>query len=286
MQVLGRFVKPGPDCGWTRTGEETAVPTRIEAEVYLAEPLVKLRLHVTVDWAGRGLVRELTVVTDGPQTGVSINLLRRIPVEKVMRFVMSESTVPIVMRPDIGPRAFQVPGDTGDGAWISGGPIEPGRGKNAPADRVARAADAYRQALASGSKAPGEAVAEALGYSRATAARDIREARKRGLLPPKGKDALEADPTAAITGTGRVERMSAEDYNRALEELGLQGEGVKGKRFSEMTPGEFHEIVSSARAKHPGVPFDDGREAFLDEQRRLGNQVVENRRPADDSGPL
>jgi hypothetical protein len=287
VEILAAEVRREKDSGWTRVSEETAVPTLIKATLYTAEPLLKLDIRIQVDWAGRGTVRELTVLTDGPQTGVSISLLRRIPVDTLMRFAMTQASVPAKLRPDIGPGAFQVPGDAADSAWVSGGPLEPGRGKNTPTDRIARVAEIYKDALANGSRSPAEVVTSVMGYSSATTSRDLKEARKRGLLPPAGTKGGRTPTPSAITGTGRVTRMTAEDFNRAAEEIGVQGKGIKGKRFSELTPDEFEEIVRNAGvgAKHPGAPTD-GQEDFLDEQRRVGHQVAENRRPNDDSGPL
>jgi hypothetical protein len=287
VEILAAEVHPGKDCGWTRVSEETAVPTRIVATLYTADPLLKLDLSVQVDWAGRGIVRELNVLTDGPQTGISISLLRRIPVDTLMRFAMAQASVPIRLRPDIQAGAFQLQSEPENSptAWVSGGPLEPGRGRDTPPDRIARVAEIYKDAVANGSRSPVDMVVKMMGYSSATASRDLKEARKRGLLPPAGAKGGRT-PTSAIAGSGRIERMSSDSFNRVAEEMGLQGSGPKGKRLAELTPDEFEEIVRSARGtKHPGVPTD-GQEEFLDEQRRAGHQVVENRRPHDDSGPL
>ena len=263
VEILAREVRPETDCGWTRTGDKVAVPTRILATVWTAEPLLRLDFTVNVDWAGRGLVRELKILTDSPQAGISITLLRRIPVDTLMRFVMGEATRPVRMRPDISERAFQLVGQSDDFAWVSGPPADAGRGTGTPTDRVVQAAEAYKQAVASGSKAPAEYVSQALKYSRATAARDLRLARKRGLLPESGKSKPTRD--AAITGTGQISRMSAEEFNRAAEEMGLQGPGPKGKRLAEWTPDEFAALVERLEARsgtpnHDGAPKSDGTE--------------------------
>lgn len=268
VEITGRFVKPRDDSGWARTGEETAVPTRIEATVYLADPLVRVDMLVNVDWSARATVHQLTVVTDSPQTPVTTRMLRRIPIDYLLRFVLEESTVKARPRTDISPRAFQVPGDPDTHAWVSGGPPTPGRGKNTPEDRVARAAEIYKQALAGGSRAPGEVVATQIGYSRATAARDIRAARRRGLLPPLGQE-VPPPVDAAITGTGSITRMPADEWDKAAQELGVQGPGPKGKRLAEMTQEEFEELAvrlgalerpSDETVEHPGVPLDDDAE--------------------------
>jgi hypothetical protein len=173
-----------------------------------------------------------------------------------MRFAMAQASVPVRLRPDLHPAAFQLATESEDGgAWVSGGPIEPGRGKNTPVDRIAQAAEIYRDAVANGSRSPAEVVTSKMGYSSATTSRDLKEARKRGLLPPVGAKGAR---TSAIAGTGRVERISTEEFNRAAKEMGVQGAGPKGKRFSELSPDEFEEMVRRAGAgvKHPGVPLD------------------------------
>lgn len=246
MEILAREIRPAPDCGWTLTGDKIAAPTRILATVWTADPLLRLDFTVNVDWSGRGLVREMKILTDGPQTGISINLLRRIPVDTLMRFAMGEATRPVTMRLDLSPNAFQLVGETSDFAWVSGGRATDGRGRDTPADRVVQAAEAYKLAVASGSRAPAEYVAHALNYSKATAARDLRLARKRGLLPDSGKSRAAkagAVSDAAIVGTGRISRMSAEDFDKAAQDLGLQGPGPKGKRLVDMTPDEFEELA-------------------------------------------
>lgn len=287
VEILAAEVRPGKDTGWTRVSEETAAPTRIEATLYTADPLLKLDLYIQVDWAGRGIVREMNVLTDGPQTSVSISLLRRIPVDTLMRYAMAQASVPVRLRPDIHPTAFQLKTEPENSttAWVSGGPIEPGRGRDTPPDRIVRVAEIYKEAVANGSRSPVDMVIKMMGYSSATASRDLKEARKRGLLPPAGTKGGRT-PTPTIVGTGRIERMSAEDFNRAAEELGLQGPGPKGKTLSQWTPADVaalaERFAAEVKAKYPGAT----QEEFLEAQREAGHQVTENRRPNDDDGPL
>jgi hypothetical protein len=285
VEILGADVHRAKEAGWTRVSEETAVPTRIEATLYTADPLLKLAMLISVDWAGRGIVRQLTVLTDGPQTGISISLLRRIPVDTLMRYAMAQASVPAVLRPDISPHAFQVPGDPAGQAWVSGGPLAAGRGKSTSTDRIARAAEVYRDAVANGSRSPVDVVMKVMHYSSATASRDLKLARERGLLPPAGTKGGRWAGTAAsaVTGTGRVSRVSAEEFNKQATELGLQGSGPKGKRLADMTPDEFETLAArlEGRATEPTE-----RERFLEARRRDGDVVIEAPRPHDDSGPL
>src|SRR5579859_691090 len=114
VEILAREVRPEHDCGWSLVSENQAVPTRIQATIWTADPLLRLDFTVYVDWAGRGLVREMKILTDGPQTGISITLLRRIPVDTIMRFAMREAARPVRMRPDVSERAFQLIDQTDD----------------------------------------------------------------------------------------------------------------------------------------------------------------------------
>ncbi|MFF4823125.1 hypothetical protein ACFY20_08820 [Streptomyces sp. NPDC001312] len=97
--------------------------------------------------------------------------------------------------------------------------------------------------MAEGSNAPTEAVAKALGYSRPTAARDIRAARERGLLPATAAMAAGSDDTPKSqlpeeAGAGRPVWRSFEDPQQwePLDEwVANAGEDVR----------------------HPGVPTAD-----------------------------
>ncbi|HZU54821.1 MAG TPA: hypothetical protein VFA06_03025 [Actinocrinis sp.] len=125
---------------------------------------------------------------------------------------------PTTDRPEFGEDAFQIPGDPPYQAWFSP-PAEAGvRGKRVSNDRVAEAAQVYAEALAAGSNAPGEAVAKALGYSRATAARRIRAARERGLLPPLGQERESAAAPRLRGLTGRTILVDLSEFEAAAAE--------------------------------------------------------------------
>lgn len=182
-----RAIYPFPDqrAGWVRTGPETAVPTLFEVQLHLADPELTVFMKVKVGAGGKALVREFGVSPKDLQATVTTRMLRKIPVDRLLRLSLDAVSMQVVGRPDIHPNAFQWKGDFEDRAWVSPPPAE-GRGREVSPDRVARAAEIYLQALAAGSRKPAEVVAEQLQYSRATAARDIRAARDRGLLPPVG----------------------------------------------------------------------------------------------------
>ena len=190
VKIAACFVHPDKHAGWVRTGDETAVPTKFQAVLYLDEPPVEAHLVVVVRDGSSADVREVTLVQREQRTALSTSLLRRIPLDHLLRHALGKATLPIKPRADIHAGAFQLPGDPEHQAWVSPIPAGPGRGNQLPADRVARAAEIYRAAVSNGRRSPALDVATALGYSRATAARDIRAARERGLLAETGADNL------------------------------------------------------------------------------------------------
>jgi len=155
---------PENDATWVRTGPGTALPSRLNARFVVADPAVDVTMRILVDGSGRPVVGSLTIDCK-PGVNVSITLMRRLPVDAMMREALNRSAV---QRPE--PTPAEAPKYT--------------RFRPVDEDRVKRVAEVYRLALAGGSIAPTEVVAATLGYSRATASRDVRRARKVGLIPP------------------------------------------------------------------------------------------------------
>lgn len=189
VEVATCFVTPDRNAGWVRTGDEnTAVPTRMRALLHLVEPRVEVHLVITVSPGGRALVRDFAVTPTDVNIPVTTSLLRRIPLDFLLRTALDRVAREAMGRPDIQRDAFQLKGDPEHLAWVSPQPPPSGRGREVPRERVVRAAEAYKQALARGSKSPAEDVAAVMGYSRATAARDLRTARELGLLAAPGQE--------------------------------------------------------------------------------------------------
>lgn len=224
LEVAGCYVTPGDRAGWVRTGDTTAVPTRLSAVVVLNEPAVQVHLAVVVRDGGRAEVRELALAPSDGLTPILSSTLRRIPVDALLKVVLGRAAVTVKPRPEVDARAFQVPGEPDSTAWVSSHPVPQGRGRKVARDRVARAAEIYLEALAAGSKAPAEVVAAEMGYSRATAARDIRAARARKppLLGPPGEALTPSEPSngaEAIVSTGRITRMPMAEFISAREQI-------------------------------------------------------------------
>ncbi|MFE3580570.1 hypothetical protein [Streptomyces vinaceus] len=170
------------------------------------------------------MVRNIEV-TPLSSIAITATLLRKVPVDFLMRAALDWITVQTTDRPDIERDAFQLVGAPDDVAWVSPTPPPSGRGREVPQERIARAAEAYQQALASGSKSPAEDVATVMGYSRATAARDLRAAREKGLLaaPEDAKAAPRSDPSDALL---RVP-VKGGQWVRQSEALGLTGDSPR-----------------------------------------------------------
>lgn len=186
LQVRAIYPFPDKRSMWVRTGPDSAVPSKFDVQIHLAAPELTVFMTVVVGPGGRALVREFGISPKDLEATVTTRMLRKIPLDRLLRAALDSVSQQATGRPDVHPSAFQVPGDPEDQAWVSPEPDQ-GRGREVSRDRVARAAEIYLQALAAGSRKPAEVVAEKLHYSRATAARDIRAARKRGLIPSIGE---------------------------------------------------------------------------------------------------
>lgn len=239
IEIAGVHVSAEQQVGWVRTGDTTAVPTRFEAKVFLADPAVVVLLLVLVDSGGRPHVREFHVAARVPNPPITSTLMRRIPVDHLLKAAVDAASVTVKNRPDIHAGAFQLPSDPDHQAWVSPQPAPTGRGREVPVSRVVRAAEVYLQALAAGSAAPTETVASVLGYSRSSASRDIRNARKQGLLPPTGEAAAPSSPPTVLPPSS-----SDVDPNPVW------------RRFDD--PNVWQPIDDALRpVKHPGVNSDD-----------------------------
>lgn len=162
IEITEAHVRPVDDAAWVRVGDATAAPSGFAASLTLAEPPARVDMTVRIDDSGRAHVRTATVTA--LNGAVTTTMLHTIPLDTLLRESISRATVRVTIA--------EPPSQAEK------------RGRPVPDKRVERAAQVYRQALAAGSYAPGEVVAATLGYSRATAARDIRTARQRGILAP------------------------------------------------------------------------------------------------------
>jgi hypothetical protein len=180
IEVVGN-VRPHERAFSVRVSPTAFVPSRFTAWVVLAQPRVRVDVELAIPPDGRQpIVRELTV-TPGVDFAapISTTTLRRILVDQIVRAVMAKAAAisegHVVDRSDIGPGMYQLVGDPEDNMRFT---------PPMTADQLtARAAQVYREAQESGSRAPTGAVAAALGYSRSQASRYVRAAREAGLLP-------------------------------------------------------------------------------------------------------
>lgn len=190
IEIVGN-VRPHERAVAVRVGPTSVVPSRFTAWVVLAEPRVRVDLELVVLSATKPVVRELTVTpsVDGAAP-ITTTTLRRVLVDPIVKAVMDKaakfSEGRVIDRSDVLPGAFQLPGDPDDEFRLTPPTDQPN-------ERVRQAAQIYGQAAAFGSRAPTEAVAQALNVSKAQASRYVRAAREANLLPPLGEPIT--DPT-------------------------------------------------------------------------------------------
>jgi hypothetical protein len=118
------------------------------------------------------------------KTPVTTSMLRSVLVDQLLQRAIEEATVPASVREEW--LASLPPGIRGpqgeDKAAVGLSAVE--RRRSHADDDARTAAQIYLEAVATGSRAPGVAVANRMNRSRAQVARYIRRARELGLLPP------------------------------------------------------------------------------------------------------
>lgn len=131
----------------------------LSARVELSQP----RCVVTIDVDGqRGVPTPNSLRIEVSNGSITAALLRKIPVDAVVRLALAAA----YKRDEVTP-------------------VVPRYGTGHGDDRIALAAKIYSDAEAAGSYKPAQDVADAMGYSRVSAARFIRSAREQGLIPPR-----------------------------------------------------------------------------------------------------
>lgn len=172
-----------------------AVPDAIVASAELTDVQLTVTLFVRVASGGTIRVARLAV-QPVPYTGAAVTsrALRAVKVDQLAREAVRQLERPVSMREDFAEGAFQI--TEGADIWANHGHMRnirnpesqmwrslavPGR-RLTGREQAEQAARIYAEAVASGSRAPTQAVAHELGYSRSQASRMIRAARDLGLL--------------------------------------------------------------------------------------------------------
>jgi hypothetical protein len=160
-----------------------AVPSPVQAAVKLAEFGFAVTLTIRVDVGGTIRVSEMGVhARETPTVGaITSRSLRSIRLDHIAREAVRQLEYSVSMREDVAPGAFQQASDDPNTFWVPGGGRVAGRHRT-PREQAEEAARIYAEAVDSGSRAPTQAVANQLGYSRSQASRMIRTARDLGLL--------------------------------------------------------------------------------------------------------
>lgn len=216
----GTFVVDGVDVDlphthmwWVMVDQATAVPTRFSARFSLSEPLFVVAMDLAMEGIrpvvrrieavrGRLDARGIIVDTEG---GITTTNLRQILVDRLVRLAVEKVRQPIEQLPEeareqlirggaapefadrFTANAFRIPGVTPPGQYQFSPRPPAHTERSSTRDRVAEAAQHYRQAIENGSHAPGKDVAIAMGVSTSQASRYLKSARDKGLLDPPRK---------------------------------------------------------------------------------------------------
>jgi hypothetical protein len=176
-----------------RISPTEAVPKTFIASIRLERPKLDVEISVWVVQPGnRPVVRELSVKAN-TATPVTTTTLRRVLVDPLLRAAVQAATVPVTLRPDAHPLAFQVPGQEGT-AYVGPPPPRTDRGRRDTADANAEtAARIYKEAVMLGSRTPAKDVVAAMApVSRAQVARYLRRAREElKILAPRGSSSAQ-----------------------------------------------------------------------------------------------
>lgn len=174
-------VEPLEPSGYLLVGPDRAVPSRFEASFQLARPEAAVTMEVFVGADQRPAVIELTIRSK-VRAPITTSMLRSVLVDQLLQAAMAEAAVPASARDEW--LATLPPGlaNPADASWPSSAAAGSSASGNAEED-ARTAARIYREALATGSRAPAVAVANTMNRSRAQVARYIRRARETGLLP-------------------------------------------------------------------------------------------------------
>jgi hypothetical protein len=169
------------DAGLVRVGPRELLPAHFWATIDAVGALPAVTLEIEVDVGGPPRCRSLTVTApDG--TEVTSEMVRSVPVRRLVRDAAAGALEKFELNPDGTPRPAPM---TGDDVFAFrtrlDGRREPGQVATRSDDELlTRVATIYRDAP----RAPTQAVASALQYSRAHAGRLVMQARDRGFLGP------------------------------------------------------------------------------------------------------
>jgi hypothetical protein len=173
---FGRIITQRPErAAMVRTGPRTAAPSRFTAWLEVKTPAMQVAVDVLLEAGAVPVIEQFAIRP--VREPITAALLRKVSLDQIIPAAVKAASVPVTERGDIAPGAFQIEGDENSNQVRVSAP----KGTD---ERVIRAAQFYREALAAGSRSPAVATAKALHLSREHTARYIRRARAAGLLPP------------------------------------------------------------------------------------------------------
>jgi hypothetical protein len=167
------------------------VPAWFDAEIKLADFPLTVTITVVIGLGYEAFAKRVELVAaDG--SAVTTSGIRKVLVDQLVKAAVAEASTPVQRRDELVVSGEGAAWETaGPGPLGEPGPIFRMTVQPFPAttrqqrldERARQAAKIYAAAVNSGSRAPGDAVATEMGYSRSQAARYIRRARELGILP-------------------------------------------------------------------------------------------------------
>ena len=168
----------------TRITPTAEVPLAFTAQIEFGEPPLTVTLKIEVSVGGQAQAKKIEIShKDGAP--VTTSAMRKVLVDQLVSAALAKASVEVKPLPDVHPYAWEshafdnVFGPEGV-VRIDEGPASVRQERSD--SRAQQAAAIYRAAVAAGSRAPADAVATEMGYSRSQAARYLRRARELGFL--------------------------------------------------------------------------------------------------------
>jgi hypothetical protein len=208
---FGRIIVQAAErSAWVRTGPRTAAPSRFTAWLEVKSPAVQVAVDVLLEAGAVPVIEQLAIRP--VREPITAGLLRKISLDQIIPAAVKAASQRVIEQAGGVPGAFQLQGEQDSNQVRVSAP----KGTD---DRVIRAAQFYREALARGSRSPAADTAKTMHLSREHTARYIRRARAAGLLPSvsdvvSGKAAPQPRPVAeADTPPGWTPMRHLRDLN-------------------------------------------------------------------------
>lgn len=175
------------------------VPARFSLIFELSEPPLVVRITIVMEGT-KPSVRHLEITRGHLEYGedpsvtrvveddgaITTTVLRQVLIDQLVRAALEKVRWPKKLVSETRQTILtRLPAEVAEEAYRILESSAPGR--PATKTRIAQAADAYKKAVAAGSKAPQKEVALAMGFSTSQVSRYLKSARENGLLDPESE---------------------------------------------------------------------------------------------------